>query len=155
MTEERKEQVLQMCQNGLSGLEIAKQLKMGKNHVCRAIKESGLSKNRAGHRYKFDEQDEIKMVELYGGGKSCNYIGKIFNCQSATVLAILKRLCIKRRPAGGAFKNLYNNYGEQIKNAWLSGKSQKEIGIEFNVSQSALSRVLKKLGISKYNSKRR
>ena len=151
MTEERKQQILKMYQDGLSGLEIARQLKMGKNHVCKAIKESGLSKNRAGHRYKFSEQDELKMVELYNSGKTCSHIGKIFNCCHLTILAILKRLNVKRRPAGGSFRNLYHNCGEEIKNKWLSGKSQREIGLELNVSQSALSRVLKKLGMSKDN----
>lgn len=92
---------------------------------------------------KITENIKDQVIEKYQQGLSQPSVAKIFNISQASVYNILKERGIKTEKRKYKSKFRYSDEKEaEILRLYKSGKTQKEIGILYNTSNTAIRRVL-------------
>jgi len=144
----KEQQVIELYQSGLSIGDIYKQLKMGKNTVHRILKRNNIERRSTGGQYKLSPDQQKQLVALYEQGVHMKCLCDKFNCAPITARTIVKRMggSIARK---GCQKHVWTE--EDIQNivtAYGDGKSQTAIANLYGVSQTTISTILIKNGIT-------
>lgn len=92
-----KEELEKKIFEGLSQKELASYFKVSENTIRKKLKINKLKSKRPRCAHRTSEEKELKMVELYLGGKSSSKIGKELDEYEETVLKVLRRHGVKIR----------------------------------------------------------
>ena len=144
------EKVIQLYNNGLGGITIARQLNLSPGTVYYHLR--NVEKPNGGRQAKTNAQ-EIK--QLYESGLSCQQIAdKLGLTHSGTVWTRLKNLNVKiRNKSEGMKLRGCRKIGEdsEIVRLYKSGKSQVEIAALYGVYIGSIARILNKYHINEGN----
>lgn len=98
---------------------------------------------------KITEEIKDQIVEKYQQGLSQSAVAKIFDISQSSVYNVLKERNIKIEKRKYKNKFRYSDEKEaEILKLYESGKTQKEIGIIYNTSNTAIRRVLIRNGVT-------
>lgn len=97
-TEDYKDEIIQMCKDGLSGYAISKKLGISKPCVLRFIKKRGIE---TAHKCSVDPNNLLKdkqdfVVKLFNEGLSQEEIGKITGHSGSSICILLQKLGLER-----------------------------------------------------------
>ena len=92
-----------------------------------------------GTEFKYYSQ---AVEKLYLSGKNGNEVGDIFNCTSVSILCMLKKMIIERRPRGGA-KNHGHLSKTSINCIVIAPGSHNLIANKYGISRQAVSYIKK------------
>lgn len=104
----------------MSGVDIAKELRAGKNNVFRILKEEGLTDGRSN---LFSEEVEKQIVEEYEGGVGITVLGEKHGCDGVTIRNIVKRHGCEMRGRGNPFGKMSPEQRKDVYESWLGGES--------------------------------
>ena len=141
--------------NGMSCEKIGKKYNCNEGSIKNVLKKNNISYSDAKHfKLKEFSHDEIEIIiEKYKSGISVTELEKEYNCNYKTINKLIPE-DIKIR-----FKTFtkinYKNYRdftieekEEIKDKYLQGVFQKELGVQYNCPKSTIVKILNELGIN-------
>ncbi len=139
-----RKEIIKLFTEGMSGLQIAKQLKLGKNTVFRILESEGIERSK----FKYTKEQEEDIARQYEEGKSLAEISRQYGGDGNnyfTLRNVLKRQGVSRRNWGGA-----NALSEADKKVfiemWREGVPIEEIGNNFKKSVVTVIRWVRQLG---------
>lgn len=92
------------------------------------------------------------IKEMYQAGKSLREIGEEIGKSTQTVLNLMRRFGIKRRPPSN--RDIWDNRREEIEYLYHKAEfTQKQIAQYFGVTQNVIHRVMKRLAIARRSPK--
>jgi transposase len=141
----KKDQIVKLYEQGVSGPKIALQLKCGKQYVYRVLAKADI-KTRSD---KTEESLELKVIEIRKEkGYSYIKISKILDgaISAGTVKNILKR---NNLLSGTQRIDLSENIIDKVKITYLEGNSQRETAKKLQIDHYIVRKVLNRLGISR------
>lgn len=114
-------------------------------------------------KFALSEDKELKIVELYKGGKGLNTLARSFNVNSDKIGKVLVKHNIEKRKAGGSFSNFNgdrNKFAEINKNInnnlniifemYKNDISVDDIAEKFSTNSTKILKLLKKYNVYEY-----
>lgn len=95
---------------------------------------------------KFDDLTQQLIADDYKAGQSISSIANDHCCATATVINILKKRNVQRRPRGNVFSKVSEQQANDIARLWQEGESQNSIGSKYGLTQTNVSRLLSRMG---------
>lgn len=132
---------------GESATEIGKTFGTSYRCIWKVLKKRGVSL-RPRARFFPTEEHELCVVEKYESGLSLTQVAKEHGCHFATVRHVLLKHGIQPRRRGAMSHQFSADERREIIEAYKGGQSQDSIGKRMGCSQTLVSRVLRREGIS-------
>lgn len=117
---------------GANGVEIASALGIGSTSVYRAFGRLGIvaSKDlrfKVDWRRKHTKEQEAEIVRRYEAGDYMAAIARDFDCSTQTVVNIMQRHGVKRRPVGGRYRAWSDEEIADIRDRYEQGDTLESI----------------------------
>lgn len=142
----RDREIIRMYEAGMTAPDISRSLLCGSSTVYRVLDEAGIRRRTSGRR-RFSPRVEAQIVRGYNHGESYEALARKFGC-STYVIGRLVHATSRPRAAGGQKPlALKKNEVRSAIARYKRGESQQQIADDYGVSQSVISRVLRRSGI--------
>ena len=143
LSETDKEYIINSYLNGISAEEIGKKYNCNEGAISNFLKQNNITYKDAKHyHYKdFNELQIIDIIDKYKSGVSIVDLTKEYNCNQKTINNLIPHDIKAQFKTYRNNKNKYRKYieitsneKEEIKDKYLSGIFQKELGNQYNLS---------------------
>jgi DNA invertase Pin-like site-specific DNA recombinase len=146
-TPENRAELVRLFNEGLSVPRIARRVGTGNDTVSCILREEGIQARYGGQNRRFKADEAVEVGRRYSAGESLNKIAEVFGTNPVTVRQTLNRIGVPLRAKGR--EPFWT--GERV--AWLreqhaAGRSHDSIGKDVGLTQSAISRKLRDLGVT-------
>jgi len=146
VSKEARRQIVEEYKKGLGTYEIGKKFNVDKNFARRIILKSG-TKIRSLRESKGSPSEKIQkeICKKYSEGKDSYALAEEYGFNSSTTICnILKKYNVEIRNSGAAHIKIPRSKESKICEKYLKGKNTVELGIEYEVSNNTISRILKR-----------
>jgi transposase len=139
LTQNEKQEIIDLYQSGLNVKQVAKQLQRGKRTVNQILDDANVLRSK-----RTTPEMENEIINLYEKGCSQSELHKKYNCTRNTIRTILKRNNVDITP--WEHVRLKPEQIEELRQMWRNGVSRPEILSYFKTSAPTLNRWIKLLG---------
>lgn len=147
-TPENRAELVRLWKTGLSVPRLARQVGTGNDTVSRVLREEGVQPRLGGQNHRFNREQTEVIANEYRAGASLNDLMRRHGGSPAVIANTLARAGVERRRKG-THKFWTPERIDWLREQHESGRSQESIGKEIGLSQSAIGRKLRDLGILK------
>jgi transposase len=139
LTQQEKQEIVDLYKTGLTVKQVASKLKRGKRTVNQILDDANVLRSK-----RTTPEMESEIIERYQAGFSQRELHKQFNCTRVTIRTILKRNNIDITP--WEHVRLKPDQIEELKQMWRDGVARPDILAHFQTSSPTLNRWIKLLG---------
>jgi transposase len=146
ITENQESEMIILYQQGLSLSKVAEKLGISGETVNKFLKNNNIEiRDGAEYHKKVNSEIEKKIIALYNQNVLLKKIAQELNLSPNTVSITLKRNNIEVINFYQNHKKINENDKKEILNLYQNGLLMREIAPKFNISESSVSKIIKKL----------
>jgi transposase-like protein len=149
-TDEEEAAITAMYQGGATPTAIAREYSSHAATIHNVIRRHSVRLHGRGTR-KLTDKQEREVAKRYAKGASLNALAPEYNCNPITIRNIVRRRGGTLRRRGAVAEEARESVQRRILVAYGQGASQQTIARELGVSQSVVSRVVRRAGTSRPN----
>lgn len=152
----RIEEVIRRYEDGETTTSIAEDIGVHRKSILYALRTRGVpirpaSSGQVGQARPsmraLSEEQVAELVRRYGAGEGATVLGKAFGVSHSTVLSALRREGVAIQEAGQP-RALSTADDTEIGKLYAAGASLADLGAKYGVSQGAVQRALKRVGVA-------